>query len=920
MKSFEERQIAAAEFAKEWHGRGQEIQDDRVFWIEFLQEVMGVDRATHAIEFQKPVNIIGKPGTGGIDAYIPSSKVLIEQKSLGIDLDASQPGHDGLTPYEQARRYARDGDLLRSEEPDWIIVSDFANFRIYDCRENYNQEPIIVALEDLPDRLYVFKFLTEDIKEKIRIEEEVNQEAAERIDKLYGWMKKGYDDPEAARHELSILMVRILFCLYAEDSGLFDKDLFTNYLMGADKAGLSALRNALKGIFMVLSTSPEARKGNLDIDEALAQFPYVNGGLFEGEIRMPRFSEEIRLELLLCGGFDWSGISPVIFGSIFEGILSGDERRAGGMHYTSVTNIHKVIDPLFLDGLHEELSEAGSNKETLLALQEKMAGLKFLDPACGSGNFLTQTYIDLRNMENNILRRLHAEDQTGNAYEVASFIKVNVGQFYGIEINDFAVAVAQTALWIADHQANKETSQILGHVYKNLPLQKLDNIRCENALRVDWSELLPAGECSYIMGNPPFVGAANRSEKQTADMALVFIDETKWRACDYCVAWYREASSYMKGTTIKAALVSTNSICQGEQVEPTWKHLLDGGIIINFAWRPFVWDNEAHVHCVIVGFSYQRISPCKIFDDSGSAEANNINGYLADAPNVVISSRSKPICIVPKTNKGSSPTDDGNLVISNRRDYERILEKNPGIEKYIHPYYGADEFLNGIERWCFWLEDLNLADLKHMPILRERIEKCREYRASRTRPQTKRAAETPHLFVERRQPTTDYLMIPRHSSERRKWIPFGFLESDIIASDAAQVIPDADLYLFGVLSSSVHNAWMRAVAGRLKSDYRYSVDIVYNNFIWPDPTAGQKSGITQSAQAVLEARASHPEVTLAGLYDPNNDYLFPDLMAAHKELDSAVERAYGGDFKGDEEKIVAHLFELYAAATQDEQI
>jgi len=913
-----ERKLAAQKFAEEWAGRGQEDKHDQTFWNQFLGEVMGISRVHHEIDYQKRVTI-PHHGTKRIDAYIPASKVLIEQKSLNVDLDhpAAQSDGEELTPYEQAVRYAQ--WLPAAERPDWIVISNFASFRIYDTREDFNQEPIIVTLEELPENLKVFDFIIRKITEKIAKEEKANREAAVRIGDLYRKIAAQYPDPETARHDLSVLMVRILFCLYAEDSGLMDTDQFTLYLK-ANSANLTSLRHALIDVFAVLSTPLKARATNLDFNDALVLFPYVNGGLFESEIQIPALTDDIKLELLVsCANFNWADISPVIFGSIFESILSGDERRAGGMHYTSPANIHKVIDPLFLDGLRSELNVAGHDKTKLLALQTKMADLKFLDPACGSGNFLTQTYIDLRRMENDLLDRLHADGQTGWDFDVASSIKVNVAQFYGIEINDFAVSVASTALWIADHQANQETSRILDHPYVNLPLKKLHNIICENALRYDWEELLPASECDYVMGNPPFIGYSNQDTEQKAEMLSIWIGEDgklikDAGKIDYVTAWYYLAACYIQGTDIKVAFVSTNSITQGEQVVAVWKTLIEQfGIHIDFAWRTFVWNNEAanqaHVHVVVVGFSVGIPGKMYLLKEGIVEEVSHINPYLVDANDVFISSRSKPICDVPDMVYGNKPTDGGFLFVE-ADEYDEFIKKEPGAAKYIKRIYGATEFINNKPRYCLWLVGADPSDIRKMPLIRDRVEAVRNFRLTSPKRATRESAATPSLFQEVRQPDTDYILVPRHSSEKRAYIPFGFVDPAIVVNDAVQIIPGANLYHFGILTSAFHMAWVRVVCGRIKSDYRYSKDIVYNNFIWPDVTDEQKQEIERVAQAVLDVRANYPESSLADLYDPLA--MPPDLLKAHKALDRAVEKAYRVRFNGNEEKIVGYLFKLYS--------
>jgi len=934
MATSEDRMLAIRKFVEDWRGRGQEDKHDQTFWNQFLQDVMGIARVHHEIDYQKRVRV-GQT-TKKIDGYIPSSKVLIEQKSFGTDLTKPQVQSDGmpLTPFEQALRYAQ--NLPRSETPDYIIVSNFESFWVYDIREDFSHDPVVVALEELSQQLSVFDFIIGRISEKIEREQQVNQEAAKLIGDLYQEIAKRYPDPAAARHDLAILMVRILFCLYAEDSGLFNQGWFSNYLE-RHSHNPTEFRDSLIHVFNVLSKSDEERKIDLSIDDALVQFPYVNGGLFEGEIQIPQMTTEIALKLIVdtARHFNWQDISPVIFGSIFESILSGDERRAGGMHYTSVENIHKVIDPLFLDDLRSELNQAGNHKQKLIQLQDKMASLKFLDPACGSGNFLTQAYLDLRELENTIIERLLAADsehgQTGLDVNEQSFVKVNVGQFFGIEINDFAVSVANTALWIADHRANLQTSNILNRPIVNLPLKKYDHIICENALRFEWGKLLPAGECNYVMGNPPFIGASNCTAEQKQEIVDLYGKIKLSNSLDFVAGWYYKASEMMmENPNIKAALVSTNSITQGEQVAPLWGTLFERfDIHIDFAWRTFIWDSEAtdkaHVHCVIIGFSKCGEGEKIIFSGDDQRAAQNISPYLIDAPSVLVSSHSKPVQTdTPVMVTGTKPTDGGWYLFTEEEMLD-FLKAEPDSKQYFRRWLGAEEFINGTQRYCLYLKGANPSVIAKLPSVKKRIEAVRNVRlgtgpnkkgqlATKRPPQpTIQAADRPTEFFFDSVQSENYLLIPSTSSERRPYAPIGFMSPDTIASNATQVIPNASRYAFGILNSQFHNAWLRTVGGRLKSDYRYTPSLVYNTFIWPDATDEQRAEIERLAQAVLDARANYPESSLADLYDPLTMPL--DLLKAHKALDKAVERAYGVRFSGNEEKIVAHLFKLYAEET-----
>ena len=910
-----DRALAAERFVEEWRGRGKEDEHDETFWNQFLQEVMGIDRVHHVIDFQKKVKI-GR-STKKIDGYIPASKVLIEQKTLGIDLKKPAMQSDGqeLTPYEQGLRYA--AYLPPNEAPNFIIVSNFQEFLIYDRRVDPNGEsPIAVSLEELPQQLQVFNFIVDPVNQKIARQQQVNLEAARLIGEVYESVKNQYHDPDASRHDLATLMVRVLFCLYAEDSGLFESNLFYDYLKEIP-AGEGTFRDALIKLFKILNTPEDKRDSYLG--EKLSQFPYVNGGLFAEEIEIPIFTNSIKFQMLQKAGyeFNWSEISPVIFGSIFESILSGDERRAGGMHYTSVENIHKVIDPLFLDELRLEFQKAGNNKAKLRTLQDKIASLNFLDPACGSGNFLTQTYLELRTLENDILARLIGDQMAMElqAKDIPSLVKVNVGQFYGIEINDFAVSVANTALWIADHQSNQQTSKLISRSIINLPLKDYKHIVCANALRIDWNDVLPAEKCSYIMGNPPFLGYSTMGKEQSAEMLKVFEKAKGAGTLDYVAAWYKVATNYIINSSIKCAFVSTNSICQGQQVEPLWRPLFKQGLTINFAHRSFIWNSEtkdmAHVHVVIIGFSVEPDRVKLIFNNGEVIEATQINAYLFDAPDVFIERRARPICAVPEMIAGGKPSDGVNLILTSEEKNE-FLAKNPELECWIKPFSMGAEFINGKERYCFWFVGITPKELRELPQpVKARIAAVKEMRLASTKAATRKKADTPWLFDEVRPPKSDiYIAIPKVSSERREYIPIGFVDNGMIPGDKLFYLDDNDLYYFAILASKLHNAWMRVVTGRLKSDYSYSNTIVYNNFPWPQPTFDQKKNIEQCAQKVLEARAQYPESSLADLYDP--DYMPADLRKAHEILDLAVEQAYVVSFKGDEEAIVAHLFKLYS--------
>ena len=746
---------------------------------------------------------------------------------------------------------------------------------------------------------------------------EVSIQAGEIVGRIYEALLKQYDDnsPEALRW-LNILCVRIVFCLYAEDAGIFSHDQFHDFLVIYEAKDL---RRALRDLFEVLNTPKEKRSKYLQ--EELAAFPYTNGGLFEEEIEIPQFTEELKQTLLQNASlnFDWSDISPTIFGAVFESTLNPETRRSGGMHYTSIENIHKVIDPLFLNDLRHELDEILEEKvekqriHKLDSYQDKLASLTFLDPACGSGNFLTETYLSLRRLENEAIReRYHGQMMMG---EFMDTVKVSINQFYGIEINDFAVTVATTALWISEAQMLTETEHIIHHDIDFLPLKSYTNIHEGNALRIDWETVVPKDHLNYIIGNPPFVGARLMSENQKQDVIDIF--GAKWKNVgnlDYVCCWYKKAAELMKDAPqARAALVSTNSICQGEQVANLWQKLFDDGIRINFAYRTFRWDSEAslkaHVHCIIVGFSYQQVKPCFIYDGDRKIEAANINAYLIDGPDVFIIGRPKPLCCIPEIGIGNLPIDGGNYLFT-KEQMNEFIKIEPKSVSYFKLWYGSEEFIHRKPRYCLWLGDCSPAELRQMPNCLKRIEAVRLFRKESKRAATNKLADTPTHFSTENMPQGNYIIVPKVSSEKRRYIPMGFMSPDAFASDLVFIIPDATLYHFGILESNVHMAWMRAVCGRLEMRYRYSKDVVYNNFPWPTPTDEQKAKIEQTAQAILDARAKYPDSSLADLYD---ELTMPvELRRAHQDNDRAVMAAYGFPIKTmTESQCVAELFKLY---------
>ena len=819
--------------------------------------------------------------------------------------------------------------MPRSEHPKWIVTCNFKEFLVYDM-ERPNGEPEQIFLKHLEKEYYRLKFLVDNKSDHISKEMEVSMQAGEIVGRIYEALLKQYDDssPEALRW-LNILCVRIVFCLYAEDAGIFSRDQFHNYLARYDAV---EMRNALIRLFEVLDT-PEEKRSRYLMDD-LKAFPYTNGGLFADPIEIPQFTSELRKVLLDNASldFDWSMISPTIFGAVFESTLNPETRRKGGMHYTSIENIHKVIDPLFLNDLRNEFESILEEKvervriKLLNAFQDKLASLVFLDPACGSGNFLTETYLSLRRLENEVIRARH-HGQTFLGFEEVNPIKVSISQFYGIEINDFAVTVATTALWISEAQMLRETEVIIKHDIDFLPLKSYSNITEGNALRIDWKDVVPVERLSYIIGNPPFIGYSLQSKEQKEDILSVFVDvdgkpfKTAGKI-DYVAGWYYKAAELMKHTNIRAALVSTNSICQGEQVAAIWKPLkVLFGVHIDFAYRTFVWDSEAsakaHVHCVIVGFSSVSGSGNKyIFDGNKRSEAANISAYLIDAPDTYIESRNKPLSDVPEMVTGNRPADGGNLIIE-AEDYEEFVRQEPSALPYIKKLLGAAEFINNKDRWCLWLVGVSPAELRKMPLVMKRIEACKQDRENAPDEGRRKLAVTPHLFREQLNPET-YIIVPSASSERRRYVPMGFLSSDTIPTNAVIIIPDATLYHFGILESNVHMAWMRTVCGRLKSDYRYSKDVVYNNFPWPKPTEAQRTKIEQTAQAILDARALYPDSSLADLYDEVT--MPPELRKAHQANDRAVMEAYGFPVSRDftESHCVAELFKLYQNLVKQE--
>lgn len=926
-----ERRAAAGQFAADWQGRGDEKQETQTFWLALLQKVFGVAEPDKFISFEKTVPVddvkTGKSTTKFIDGYIAATRVLIEQKGAKIDLNRGETQSDGslLSPYQQARRYG--GYLPADQQPRWIVVCNFREFRIHDMNRP-NDPPEILLLADLEREHHRLRFLVDTGDEHIRKEMEISLQAGELVGVLYDALLQQYKDPgdPETLKSLNVLCVRLVFCLYAEDAGIFGRrGMFHDYL----QAHRAEDRRALINLFRVLDQRPEERDAYLDED--LAAFPYVNGGLFANEtIEIPRLGDAI-MELLLTRAsedFDWSAISPTIFGAVFESTLNPETRRSGGMHYTSIENIHKVIDPLFLDELRAELAEIRTLRvektraARLRAFQGKLAGLTFLDPACGSGNFLTETYISLRRLENEALSLLYHDQIIMN---MDNPIRVSISQFYGIELNDFAVTVAKTALWIAESQMMKETEDVVHMSLDFLPLKTNAFIVEGNALRMDWADVVPRHRLNYIMGNPPFVGASMMTKEQKAEAVAVFGKGKRVNSIDYVGAWYHKAAALMQGTSARAAFVSTNSIAQGEQVAPLWEKLLaEYKVHIDFAHRTFKWNSEAKekaaVHCVIIGFSTTPSTRPKYLYTNGtvSQAVENINPYLVDAPNVVVSSRGSALCDVPRMTKGNQPSDGGNLILS-QEERDSLLAKDSTLAPYVRRYVGSKDFINNDEvRYCLWLKGVSPSAYRKNAEVMRRLEAVREMRLASSAAPTRALADSPYLFFSTPQTDSNYLCIPEVSSERRRYIPIGFMDKSVIASNKLLIVPEATLYHFGVLTSNVHMAWTRTVCGRLKSDYQYSGATVYNNFPWPTPTDEQRARIGQTAQAILDARALYPEASLADLYD--EVAMPPELRRAHQQNDRAVMQAYGFDVKTTTEtSCVAELMRRYRLLTQTDR-
>ena len=931
------RQQNAREFVKTWSSpnKGREDADRQTFWNDLLQRVYGIDDYYNYITYEKDVQVKadGKVTTRRIDGYIPSTKVMIEMKGKKVnDLTKplSQSGGDELTPYEQAKRYAN--FLPANEYPRWIIVSNFNEIDIHDMNEPLG-EPTRIMLKDLPNKFKSLEFLVDVNQQQIIDEKQLSVDAGNLVAKIYNSLSDAYAkgdgidiNDERIQKSLNMLIVRLVFLLYADDTGILgDTNIFQNFLERRTPQDIHA---GLIDLFKVLDQDPEKGQRDPFISDEYKQFSYVNGGMFSDEnIIIPQFTPELKEQIVneAGKGFNWSDISPTIFGAVFESTLNPDTRRSGGMHYTSIENIHKVIDPLFLNDLHDEfdkIQNMGNRKQRITRakeFQEKLGKLKFLDPACGSGNFLTETYLSLRKMENQCLQIIY-----GNQPILATeaLVKVQIQNFYGIEINDFAVSVARTAMWIAENQMLEQTKDTVYYNKDFLPLDSNDSIYEGNALRMEWSDIVKPYELNYIMGNPPFIGARMKDTQQSADIKAIFNNQKGCGDLDYVAAWYMKTGEYINNSSIHCAFVSTNSISQGQQPAILWTILLSKyKLVINFAYRTFIWDNEAkhkaNVHVVIIGFSQYDNDVKQIYHNGNIIAAHNINPYLLDAPNILIDKRNTPLDnSLPKMGIGNKPVDGGNYLFT-KTEMEEFINKEPNSKPFFKKYWGSREFIKRSPRFCLWLGGATPQELRKMKLVLRIIERVRKFRLASKSAGTRKLAEKPTRFHVENMPQSNFLVVPRVSSQRRKYIPIGFMNNNDLASDALLVVPNVNLYEFGIMNSTVHMSWVKNICGRLKSDYRYSANIVYNNFPWPKVTDVQKQKISKTAQAILDARNIYPDSSLADLYDPLTMPI--ELRKAHEANDRAVLKAYGLKPSATEPEIVQHLFTMYEELTRKDK-
>lgn len=931
------RKQAAKGFVKTWSSdsKGREDADRQTFWNDLLQRVYGINNYYDFITYEKDVQVKadGKVTTRRIDGYIPSTKTMIEMKGKSI-IDLSKPikqsGGDELTPYEQAKRYAN--FLPANEYPRWILVSNFHEIDIHDMNDPL-ADPTVINLKDLPDKIKSLEFMVDANEQRIINEKQISVDAGNLVAKIYDELatayekgKKGSLSTPHIQESLNMLIVRLVFLLYADDTGILgERDMFQRFIERRDP---DQIRDGLIQLFKVLDQDPDKNQRNDYISDEFKQFKYVNGGMFSDEnIVIPQFTPELK-ELILNDagkGFDWSNISPTIFGAVFESTLNPETRRSGGMHYTSIENIHKVIDPLFLNDLRDEfdkiqnMANVNQRKDRAIEFQEKIGKLKFFDPACGSGNFLTETYLSLRKMENECLKIIYGNEPI---LATGDIVKVHIQNFYGIEINDFAVSVARTAMWIAESQMLEQTKDTVYYNKNFLPLDSNDSIYEGNALRMNWEDIVKPYELNYIMGNPPFVGTKMMNESQKQDTKQILGSLKRYGVLDYVACWFKKASDYISNSTIHASFVATNSIIQGEQVPVLWKYIFSKKIYINFAYKPFVWNNEAqnqaHVHCVIIGFS-SVVNKDKILYNSSNqiSHCKNINGYLFDGNNVFITNRPAPLSNVPRMHNGCKLLDGGFYTLTSQERKEAI-SKDPYADKFIRPYLGAKNFIHGTARYCIWLKDANPKDIHQSPFILDRINKVAEFRSQQKSKDTQKYAKRPmlptRLAYYSHDEHTDMLIVPATSSQRREYLPIGYVSEKNIVSYSLMLIPNASNFNFGILESKVHYIWLKNFCGRLKSDYRYSNTIIYNNFPWPTVGDKQEQNISETAQGILNTRKLYPDSSLADLYDPLT--MPVELRKAHEANDKAVLKAYGLKPSVSEDEIVQHLFKMYENLTK----
>lgn len=908
--SWNEVRARANQFSRKWAGTTSEAGEKQTFWNEFF-DIFGISRKRFATFEESVRKYEGQHGS--IDLLYPG-KLIVEHKSAGKNLDDA---------YQQAIEYAN--GLPEKVAPAFIVVSDFAHFRVYDLEKPQAERMHEFQLSDLQKNIRLFGFLLGYQTVEVRTEDPVNQKAVKAVAKLHDALKRsGY-----AGHQLEVLLTRLVYCFFADDTGIFDElDSFQNYIERRTSEDGSNTGPILAQIFQVLNQPTENRQNNLD--EELTKLPYIDGPLFEERLDLPAFDSDMRKTLLECSAFDWGKISPVIFGSMFQSVMDEQARHDLGAHYTSETNIFKVIEPLFLDELKNELEAANRNKQKLHAFLTKIRNLRFLDPACGCGNFLVVTYRELRRLELEALKKLNIHAETGSrqttALSFGALSQVNVDQMFGIEIEEFPARVAALALWLTDHQMNMELSAEFGENFVRLPLKTHPNIHNKNALQLDWGDVISKDRLNYILGNPPFVGSKIMTNEQRSEIASLFEGVHGAGVLDYVTGWYIKAAKHIQGTNIEVAFVSTNSITQGEQVGILWKELMEKyGLHINFAHRTFKWTNEAPgraaVFCVIIGFSLFNKQGKIIFEyedikgEPHKIAAKNINPYLIDSTNINLTAKSKPISKVPEIKFGSQPIDGGNLILSDE-EKNALEKKYKNISHLFKKYIGAQELINGGSRWCLWLKNIPPQDYRKIPEITSRLEKVREMRTNRGNAAKSNIQNTPHLFASERHPNSGtYIVIPSVSSEKRRFIPIDIYSHEIIASNLCLIIPNATLFHFGILTSTMHMAWVRQVCGRLESRYRYSNKIVYNNFPWPkNPTEVQMKAVEKAAQDVLDARKVHPGSTLADLYDPNT--MPSDLVKAHQALDKAVDKCYGKKTFANEMERLELLFSMYKELTE----